>query len=403
VTAHALSAGVRRGRARDVFLAFLRLGVTSFGGPVAHLGYFNEEFVRRRGWLDQPTFAQVVALCQFLPGPASSQAGMIIGLIRGGTVGAALAWCGFTLPSAALLVAFALGVARQPQIAAAAWVHGLLIAAVAVVGLAVTGMYRSLCPDIPRRVVAFAAAALILLSPANGLVQLGVMALGALYGLWFVTPSEGETRPLPVSANKTLAAVAGAVFAVLLAGLAVVPRGWAAGPLGVFGAFYEAGALVFGGGHVVLPLLQARVVPPGWVDSGTFLAGYGAAQAVPGPLFTFAAYLGAAMHGPVRGIGGAAIALLAIYLPSFLLIAAILPFWNTLVRNRAVVAALQGVNAAVVGVLLAALYQPVWVTAVRAPADVAIALLAYMALGVVGAPPWLVVVSSAAAAQLVRA
>ncbi len=402
MTGPAPGEGARRGGAREVFGAFLRLGVTSFGGPIAHLGYFNEEFVHRRGWLDQPTFAQVVALCQFLPGPASSQAGMIIGLIRGGAAGAALAWCGFTLPSAALLVAFALGIARLPQVATAPWVHGLLIAAVAVVGLAVTSMYRSLCPDNPRRVVAFAAAALILLSPPNGLVQLGVMALGALYGLRFVTPSGGDTRPLPVSGHKTAAAVAGAVFAVLLAGFAVVPRSWTAGPLGVIGAFYEAGALVFGGGHVVLPLLQARVVPPGWVGAGTFLAGYGAAQAVPGTLFTFAAYLGAAMHGPVSGIGGAAVTLLAIYLPSFLLIAAILPFWNTLMRNRAVAAALQGVNAVVVGVLLAALYQPVWMTAVRAPADVAIALMAYMALGVLRVPPWLVVVSSAAAAQLAR-
>jgi len=402
MTERALGSDARGSPAWDVFVAFLRLGVTSFGGPIAHIGYFNEEFVRRRHWLDQETFAQIVALCQFLPGPASSQVGMIVGLIRAGALGMALAWCAFTLPSAVALVAFALGIARIPHVTEAAWIHGLLIAAVAVVATAVLTMYRSLCPDVPRKAVAFAAAALILLSPASGLIQLGVIVLGALYGLYFVVPPERTTQPLPVSGNKAAAIAAGAVFAVLLVGFPIAQRFIGAGPLGVVGAFYESGALVFGGGHVVLPLLQARVVPPGWVDPGTFLAGYGAAQAVPGPLFTFAAYLGAAMHGPVGGVGGAALALLAIYLPSFLLIAAILPFWNTLVRNRRVVATLQGVNAAVVGVLLAALYQPVWITAVRAPADAALALLAYLLLGVLRTPPWLVVLASAAAAELLH-
>lgn len=398
-----LDAPDRPAPAREVFLAFLRLGVTSFGGPIAHLGYFNQEFVRRRRWLDESTFAQIVALCQFLPGPASSQVGIIIGLIRGGTPGAVLAWLAFTLPSAVALVAFALGIARIPGITEAPWIHGLLIAAVAVVAAAVSSMYRTLCPDVPRKVVAFAAAAVILLSPAGGLVQLAVIVLGALYGLFFVKPSEKTTHALPVSVGRGVAVVLGALFVILLVGFAIAPGAVPPGWPRVLAAFYESGALVFGGGHVVLPLLQARVIPPGWVSPGAFLAGYGAAQAVPGPLFTFAAYLGAVMHGPVAGVGGAALALFAIYLPSFLLIGAILPFWNTLVRNPSVVAAIQGVNAAVVGVLLAALYQPVWVTAVRTPGDAALALLAFLLLDVLKTAPWLVVGLSAAAAELLHA
>ena len=388
--------------AREVFVSFLRLGVTSFGGPIAHLGYFNDEFVRRRRWLDERTFAQLVALCQFLPGPASSQVAIIIGLTRAGVLGAALAWMAFTLPSAVALVAFALGIARIPGVTDAPWIHGLLIAAVAVVALAVANMYRSLCPDVPRKVVAFAAAALILLSPSNGVMQLAVIVLGALYGWVFLTPPDKATQPLPVSGNRVAAVVSGVVFVGLLVGFPIAQRFGAPGWLGVFGAFYESGALVFGGGHVVLPLLQARVVPPGWVSPGAFLAGYGAAQAVPGPLFTFAAYLGAAMHGPVGGVGGAALTLFAIYFPSFLLIAAILPFWNSLISNRSVVASVHGVNAAVVGVLLAALYQPVWVTAVHAPADAALALVAFLLLDVLKTAPWLVVVASAAAAEVLH-
>jgi chromate transporter len=399
----ALETADRGSPAPEVFLTFLRLGVTSFGGPIAHLGYFNNEFVRRRRWLDESTFAQIVALCQFLPGPASSQVGIIIGLIRGGALGAVLAWLAFTLPSAIALVAFALGIARIPGVTEAPWIHGLLIAAVAAVAVAVSSMYRSLCPDVPRKVVAFAAAAVILLSPASGLVQLAVIALGALYGLFFVTPPEKTTQEIPVTVGRGVAVVLGALFVILLVGFAIAPQAVPPGWPRVLAAFYESGALVFGGGHVVLPLLQARVIPPGWVSPGTFLAGYGAAQAVPGPLFTFAAYLGAAMHGPASGVGGAALALFAIYLPSFLLIGAILPFWNTLIRNRSVVAAIQGVNAAVVGVLLAALYQPVWVTAVRTPGDAALALLAFLLLDVLKTAPWLVVGVSAAAAQLLHA
>lgn len=386
----------------EVFSAFLRLGLTSFGGPIAHLGYFNVEFVRRRKWLDEDTFAQIVALCLFLPGPASSQVAMIIGLIRAGALGAALAWLGFTLPSAIALVAFAFGIARIPGAATVPWIHGLLVAAVAVVAVAVANMYRSLCADVPRKAIALAAAAVVLFFPASAVVQLGLIAAGAVYGRFFIASSIRQSEPIPVAGNRVSAALCAIAYIALLIGLPITQRFVDNGPLKVFGAFYESGALVFGGGHVVLPLLQARVVPPGWINSDAFLAGYGAAQAVPGPLFTFAAYLGAAMHGPVSGAGGAALALFAIYLPSFLLIAAVLPFWNGLFRSTPLVAALQGVNAVVVGLLLAALYQPVWVSAVRVPPDVALALLAFLLLEVMKKPPWLVVILSAFAAQLLN-
>ena len=385
-----------------MFTTFLRLGSTSFGGPIAHLGYFDAEFVRRRKWLDEDTFAQIVALCQFLPGPASSQVGIIIGSIRGGALGAALAWIGFTLPSAIALTAFALGIARIPGAAHAPWIHGLLIAAVAVVAVAVSSMYRSLCPDASRKTVAFVAAAVVLFLAPSGFVQLAVIVLGAVYGRFFAKPQKKTTTAIPAAGNRISAAICAVAFLGLLIGLPIAQRLLGNGPLKAFSAFYESGALVFGGGHVVLPLLQARVVAPGWIGTDAFLAGYGAAQAVPGPLFAFAAYLGAAMHGPMSGIGGAALALLAIYLPSFLLIAAILPFWNDLIRNPAIVGALQGVNAAVVGILLAALYRPVWVSAIHAPADAALAFLAFMLLDVRKTRPWLVVLLSALAAQVLQ-
>jgi chromate transporter len=390
----------RRSRAFDVFIAFLKLGLTSFGGPVAHLGYFNDEFVRRRRWLDEETFMQIVSLSQLLPGPSSSQVGMIIGLERAGAIGAALAWIAFTLPSAILLTAFALGLARFPGVAASPWVHGLLIAAVAVVALAVSTMYQKLCPDVPRRAVAFLAAAVILLMPGSGFVQLGVITAGALYGAFFVPPSQSRARAIAFAGRKGLAVACALLFVTLLVAFPVVDDRLHGSVLNVFGAFYESGALVFGGGHVVLPLLQARTVPPGWISPSAFLAGYGAAQAVPGPLFSFAAYLGATMHGPVSGLSGAALTLFAIYLPSFLLIAAVLPFWSELTRNARMGAALQGVNAAVVGLLLAALYRPVWVSAVHAPRDAALALLAFSLLSVYKTPPWIVVVFCTAGAQI---
>jgi chromate transporter len=388
-------------KAVEVFGAFLRLGLTSFGGPVAHIGYFEEEFVRRRKWLDSDAFAQVVALCQFLPGPASSQVGIIIGTSRAGVLGGALAWLAFTLPSAIALAAFGLGVIRLPDVAAAPWIHGLLVASVAVVALAVTNMYRSLCPDQGRKALAFAAAAGILLLPSNGIAQLAMIAVGAAYGLLFVKADDKPVHDFGVTGNKAIGVAAGAAFALLLLGLPVLAQRTPSGPVAVFSAFYESGALVFGGGHVILPLLQTRVVPQGWVSPDVFLAGYGATQAMPGPLSTFAAFLGAAMHGPVGGVGGAAFALFAIYLPSFLLLAAIVPFWSQLMRNRAVVAAVGGVNAAVVGVLLAALYTPVWTTAIRMPSDVAIALGAFALLAVLKLQPWTVVLAAALASQII--
>jgi chromate transporter len=378
--------------------------LTSFGGPIAHLGYFNAEFVQRRKWLAEATFAQVVALCQFLPGPASSQVAIVIGFIRAGGAGAAVAWLAFTLPSAIALVAFAFGITRIPRAASAPWIHGLLVAAVAAVAVAVATMYRSLCPDVPRRAVALLSAAVQVFLPPTAFVQLLLIAAGAVYGRFAIVSPAQTTRPIPVAGRRSSAILCGGAFIVLLVGFPFA-QSFAAGygPLKVFAAFYESGALVFGGGHVVLPLLEARLVPPGWIDANAFLAGYGAAQAVPGPLFTFAAYLGAAMHGPVSGIGGAVLALFAIYLPSVLLLGAILPFWNSLLQNRSILGALQGVNAVVVGLLLAACYQPVWVSAIRGPNDVGLALLAFLLLAVLERPPWMVVALSAGAAELLQA
>ncbi len=387
-------------RLREVFTAFLRLGLTSFGGPVAHLGYFNAEFVQRRKWLDDETFAHVVALAQTLPGPASSQVAIVIGLERAGLPGAAAAWVAFTLPSAILLTLFALGVDRVAGFENSGWIHGLLLAAVAVVALAVANMFRTLCPDFPRAAFAVAAAIAILLLPPHPLAQLVLIAAGAAFGA-FVLRSPGQSpRPLHVAIPRSVAIGCAVAFVALLLGLSPLARVTHLGVLSAFAAFYESGALVFGGGHVVLPLLDARVVGPGWISTQSFLAGYGAAQAVPGPLFTFASYLGAAMQGPMTGIGGAAIALFAIYLPSFLLIAAVLPYWNQLVEHARVVAALRGINAAVVGLLLAALYTPVATNAIHAPVDAAVALFAFLLLAVGNAPPWSVVAFCALAGEI---
>lgn len=389
----------------EVLFAFLRLGLTSFGGPVAHLGYFRDEFVVRRGWLDEEHYAQTVALCQFLPGPASSQVGIILGYRRAGALGALAAWCGFTLPSAVALVAFAYGLRALPGAGSSGYVHGLLVAAVAVVALAVASMAKSLAPDPLRRTLALAVASGALLAPANGYAQLVLIALGALFGWRFLrmpadaaanAPNSADPQRDEVRADPRAGIASALAFLVLVAGLPLAERAVRFGPFIAFAKFFEVGALVFGGGHVVLPLLQAQVVPPGWISNASFIAGYGAAQAVPGPLFTFAAYLGAAMdRGPVHGIGGAALMLIAIFLPSFLLVAAILPFWERVRRNAAAGAVMRGVNAAVVGVLLAALYSPVWVSAIRSTLDVVLALAAFLALGTWRAPPWSVVLGSA--------
>ncbi|KAA6123027.1 chromate efflux transporter [Cupriavidus cauae] len=379
----------------EVFLAFLRLGLTSFGGPVAHLGYFRQEFVVRRRWFGERVYADLVALCQFLPGPASSQVGMAIGLSRAGFAGMLAAWVGFTLPSAIALILFALTLSAWGNVLPAGMLAGLKIVAVAVVAQAVWGMGRSLCPDRPRATIAAVAACVVVLVPGP-LAQVAVMAAAALLGRALLkTAPAGEHEALPIAVDRRLGALMLSIFAALLALLPLAAQTWPGQALALIDAFYRAGSLVFGGGHVVLPLLQAAVVPNGWVDNDAFLAGYGAAQAVPGPLFTFAAFLGAAMRIEPSGWAGGALCLVAVFLPSFLLVAGALPFWERLRRSPHAQGALAGVNAAVVGVLLAALYDPVWTSAIHRPADFALALAALVALMFWKLPPWLVVVACA--------
>jgi chromate transporter len=370
---------VSRGTVGEVFSAFLKLGVTSFGGPIAHLGYFRQEFVERRKWLGDAQFAQLVALCQFLPGPASSQLGFSLGLLRSRWPGALAAFLAFTLPSAVLLFAFAALLPHVSGAAGEAAIHGLKLVAVAVVGQGVFGMARQLCPDAARAGIAAVSAALILAS-GTAWMQIVVVVLGAVAGLLVcrgVQPIPGGESHPPYGVRIGWALLA--LFAVLLLGLPVLAQG-REGLVAVAEAFYRAGALVFGGGHVVLPLLRETVVAPGWVSEDEFLAGYGAAQAVPGPMFTLAAYLGARLPGAEGGLVGATVALLAIFLPGFLLVAGSLPLWRAIASRPAASRAVAGVNAAVVGLLGAALYDPVWTSAIRGPLDVAIAIIAFTLL-----------------------
>lgn len=379
----------------EVLLAFLRLGCTSFGGPIAHLGYFREEFVTRRKWLDDAAFTDIVGLCQFLPGPASSQVGFTIGLLRAGALGALAAWVGFTMPSALLMVAAAYGNGLFSGPRGSGAMHALELVAVAVIAQAVLGMIRSLTPDRTRATIAVAGAAVVL-GFGQAVSQLAAIGLGAVLGLIFcrniVTPDSSSLR-VPVPRGVAIGALT--LFALLLA-LPVANRTlFGSGQaLSLFNAFYRSGALVFGGGHVVLPLLQVAVISPGWTDNATFLAGYSAAQAIPGPLFTFAAYLGAVVRPEPHGIVGAAIALVGIFLPGLLLVVGVLPFWNALRRNAASRAAFAGVNASVVGILLAALYRPVWTSAVLRPLDFVAAVAAFVALTVWKLPPWIVVLAA---------
>lgn len=380
-----------------LFLVFLRLGLTSFGGPIAHLGFFREEFVTRRRWLDEAGYADLVALCQFLPGPASSQVGMAIGLLRGGVAGALVAWAGFTLPSAIALTLFGLGIANWGDTLASGALHGLKIVAVAIVAQAVWGMARSLCTDSLRIAIALIAACVMLLFSAAW-VQLTMIVIAGLLGRTLigvapVQPGNSLSAPLGRGAAWGLLVI----FFGLLIALPVLASTASSQWLEMIDTFYRAGSLVFGGGHVVLPLLQAEVVPAGWVSNDHFLAGYGAAQAVPGPLFTFAAFLGASTQGAPGGWAGAVLCLLAIFVPSFLLVCGVLPFWEGLRENRSMRAALAGVNAAVVGLLLAALYDPVWTHAIFSVADFILALLALAALMYWKWPAWLVVACGGAA------
>ncbi|MES2484086.1 MAG: chromate efflux transporter [Pseudomonadota bacterium] len=386
-----------RGSVFEVFLAFLKLGLTSFGGPVAHLGYFRGEFVERRKWLDDQSYSDLVALCQFLPGPASSQVGMALGLGRAGWLGALAAWLGFTLPSAAALIAFAYGVTEWSGLASSGAVHGLKVVAVAIVAQAVWGMAKSLCPDRLRAGLAVTAALLVLAVP-TALGQMAAMALGGLVGRWAL--QLGHLPPAQhrdYGVGKRAGAFALLVFAALLVLLPAVAAATGSLVASAAAVFYQAGALVFGGGHVVLPLLQAGVVPSGWVGNDTFLAGYAAAQAVPGPLFTFAAYLGAVMPGPLGGWPGGIALLLAIFVPSFLLVVGALPFWESMRQHDTVQRTMGGINAAVVGVLGAALYDPVWTRAIGSKTDFALALAAFGLLVYGRVSPVLVVAGAALA------
>ncbi len=387
------------GSAVEVLRVALGLGLTSFGGPIAHLGYFHREYVERRQWLTDAAYADLVALGQLLPGPASSQVGMGVGFLRAGWRGALAAWAGFTIPSAVALTAFGL-VATDIDLASAGWIHGLKLAAMAIVAAAVVAMWRSLAPDWPRRLIAAGAAAAMLLSPTAAL-QVAVIAAGALLG-WAVLRGnrrEAKAETAPASGRRA-ATIALATFAALLVGLPLLARATGLEWLSVVDAFYRAGALVFGGGHVVLPLLSESVVEPGWVSPDSFLAGYGAAQAVPGPLFTFAAFLGASLGPQPNGVAGAAVALVAIFLPSLLLVLGVLPFWARLRTMPALAGALAGAGAAVIGLLLAAFYDPVWTGAVTGPLDVFVAAAAFVALSLARTPPYVVVVLMAAAGEV---
>lgn len=391
------SAPKASGNAGEVFGAFLRLGLTSFGGPIAHLGYFREEFVVRRKWLDEKVYADLVALCQFLPGPASSQTGFSIGLMRAGYPGALAAWTAFTLPSAIALVLFAYGAKALNGPAGTGLLHGLRLVAVAIVAQAVWGMARSLCPDRERASIAIVAAALILFSTTS-IAQIGAIALGGVAGLWLCrdgAPVAPGQMAIPVSRSAGLLALT--LFFVLLAGLPILRGLGLAQGAAVFEAFYRSGALVFGGGHVVLPLLRDAFVGPGWVSDDAFLAGYGAAQAVPGPLFTFAAYLGTVINASPHGIAGAALGLVGIFLPGILVLLGTLPFWNTFRQRSDAQAVMRGVNAAVVGILAAALYNPVWTNSVNSSHDFAVALAGFILLTVWRAPRLAVVVFGALA------
>jgi chromate transporter len=360
--------------------------------------------VKRRRWVDEQTYADIVALCQFLPGPASSQVGITLGTARAGLLGGLAAWCGFTLPSALAMVAFALGLSAFGG-ADSGWLHGLKVVAVAVVAQAIWAMAARLCPDRARASLAVAAAVLLLAWP-SALAQVVAIGAGGLFGWWRLRAA-GELAaggpPLRVGVPRGVAAACWIILAGLLLGLPLLQTAVDSPGLDLFAGFFRAGSLVFGGGHVVLPLLQEVVVPPGWVSPEQFIAGYGAAQAVPGPLFTFAAYLGAASSAAPGGWAGAALALVAIFLPSFLLVWGALPFWDALRSRAGAQAALRGVNAAVVGILIAALYSPVFTSAIGGPLDVALALAAFALLQLWKAPPWAVVALCALGGAIIGA
>lgn len=392
---HEILRGQSQGSLLEVLWVSTRLGLTSFGGPIAHLGYFHEEYVKRKQWLDEQSYADLVALCQFLPGPASSQVGIAIGIARARLLGGVAAWLGFTLPSALALIVFGLGVGAFASAADAGWLHGLKIVAVAVVAQAVWGMARSLCPDRERATIAILASIVTLAWP-SAVGQISSIALAGVAGVVIFPGSASSTvSHMRFSVGKKTAIAAWIIFFILIAGLPLLRQIAPGHALEMFDSFFRVGSLVFGGGHVVLPLLQAEVVSPGWVTNEQFVAGYGAAQAVPGPLFTFSAYLGTVMGPEPNGWPGALLALVAIFLPSFLLITGALPFWDLLRSVPVFQSALKGINAAVVGLLLAALYKPVWTSAIYSAADFGLGLVAFALLMFWKFPPWLVVVLTA--------
>ena len=384
-----------------IFWIFLKLGMTSFGGPIAHLGYFRNEFVVRRRWLDDARYGDLVALCQFLPGPASSQVGFALGVLRGqGLLGGCAAWLGFTLPSALLMFAFALSAASMAGPLATGALHGLKLVAVAVVAQALWGMSHALTPDWQRVAIALAAGASVVLA-AGPAGQLGAIAMGALAGLCLCRGASTPTASLPASPVSLRGAMAALLlFGVLFCVLPVLANTTQSGPIALFDAFFRSGALVFGGGHVVLPLLQAETVTSGWITDDTFLAGYGLAQALPGPLFAFAAFLGAQGGMTATAAGGAVIALAALFLPGLLLIYGALPFWARIQRQPMLRRAVMGANAAVVGIIGAALYDPVWTGAVLDLRDAGVALAGFVLLTFWRAPAWMVVALSGAAGVL---
>ena len=393
------SAGAEKsqGSFLEVLWVSTRLGLTSFGGPIAHIGYFHEEYVKRRKWIDEQSYADLVALCQFLPGPASSQVSIAIGIGRARLPGGIAAWIGFTLPSAFALIAFGLGIGAFADTTDAGWLHGLKVVAVAVVAQAIWGMACSLCPDRERATIAMFTSVVVLAWP-SAIGQLSSIAIAGLVGSRiFPGTASSSISNMRFPIGKKLAIAAWVIFFTLLVGLPLLRQIVDSHALRVFDSFFRVGSLVFGGGHVVLPLLQTEVVGPGWVSAEQFVAGYGATQAVPGPLFTFAAYLGAVMNGWT----GAFLTLVAIFLPSFLLVIGALPFWDGLRTTPIFQSALKGINAAVVGLLLAALYNPVWASAIYSPADFALALIAFGLLMFWKCPPWLVVILTAAGGEAI--
>lgn len=376
----------------QVFVVFLKLGLTSFGGPIAHLGYFRDEFVSKRNWLSDESYADLVALCQFLPGPASSQVGIAIGLSQAGYKGALGAWLGFTLPSAVALTLFALGLTNYKEFIDDGMLHGLKIVAVAIVAQAIWGMAKSLCPDIKRLTIMAIAACFVLLIPST-FGQIVAIILGGIVGLVLFKPVVINSYS---SLDMLISPRAGflwlLLFAFLFILLPIMASIFPSSTLGMIDLFYRTGSLVFGGGHVVLPLLQTEIVAAGMIDNNVLLSGYGATQAVPGPLFTLAAFLGASMDEAPNSWTGATIALVAIFLPSFLLIMGVLPFWEKLRHHLLTRAALMGINATVVGILIAAFYQPIWTSAIFEAKDFALALVAFVVLNFWNTPPWIVVI-----------